>query len=126
MKNTKTMTYVDALTTIEQYFATANIEEYPAKLADAINRVGDLKASIAKRNSSKADKPKKPTKTQQENAKLAVEVADFLRAQDEPLPCKAIAEHFNVTPQKMSPILNKQVPTICKEVIKGVTLFSVQ
>ena len=125
-ENTKKMTYVDALTTIEQYFQTADISEFPPKLADAINRVcGDLKASIEKRNSKRADAPKKPTKTQQENAALAVKVKDFLYEQDEAMPCKAIAEQFGVTPQKMSAIL-KLIPSISREVVKGVTLFSVQ
>ena len=121
----KKMTYADALTTIEQYFQTANIEEYPPKLADAINRMGELKASIEKRNSKKADAPKKPTKTQQENAALAVKVKDFLYEQDEAMPCKAIAEQFGVSPQKMSAIL-KLIPSISKESVKGVTMFSVQ
>lgn len=122
---TKKMTYVDALTTIEQYFQTANINEYPAKLADAINRMSELKASIEKRNSKKADTPKKPTKTQQENAALAVKVKDFLYEKGEAMACKAIADEFGVTPQKMSAIL-KLIPSISKESVKGVTMFSVQ
>jgi len=122
---TKKMTYVDALTTIEQYFQTADISEFPPKLADAINRVAELKASIEKRNSKKADAPKKPTKTQQENAALAVKVKDFLYEKGEAMACKAIADEFGVTPQKMSAIL-KLIPSISKESVKGVTMFSVQ
>ena len=122
---TKKMTYVDALTTIEQYFQTADISEFPPKLADAINRVAELKASIEKRNSKKADAPKKPTKTQQENAALAVKVKDFLYEKGEAMACKAIADEFGVTPQKMSAIL-KLIPSISKEIVKGVTMFSVQ
>lgn len=122
---TKKMTYVDALTTIEQYFQTADISEFPPKLADAINRVAELKASIEKRNSKKADAPKKPTKNQQENAALAVKVKDFLYEKGEAMACKAIADEFGVTPQKMSAIL-KLIPSISKESVKGVTMFSVQ
>jgi len=122
---TKKMTYVDALTTIEQYFQTADISEFPPKLADAINRMAELKASIEKRNSKKADAPKKPTKTQQENAALAVKVKDFLYEKGEAMACKTIADEFGVTPQKMSAIL-KLIPSISKESVKGVTMFSVQ
>ena len=124
-ENTKKMTYVDALTTIEQYFQTADIGEFPAKLADAVNRMGELKASIEKRNSKRADAPKKPTKTQQENALLAVKVKDFLYEQGEAMTCKDIGEHFGVSPQKMSAVL-KLIPSISKETVKGVTMFSVQ
>lgn len=124
-ENTKKMTYVDALTTIEQYFQTADISEFPAKLADAVNRMGELKASIEKRNSKRADAPKKPTKTQQENAALAVKVKDFLYEQGEAMTCKDIGEHFGVSPQKMSAVL-KLIPSISKETVKGVTMFSVQ
>ena len=85
----------------------------------------ELRASIEKRNSKKADAPKKPTKTQQENATLAVKVRDFLYEQDEAMPCKAIAEQFGVSVQKMSAIL-KLIPSINKESVKGVTMFSVQ
>lgn len=123
-ENTKKMTYVDALTTIEQYFQTADISEFPAKLADAVNRMGELKASIEKRNSKRADAPKKPTKTQQENAALAVKVKDFLYEQGEAMTCKDIGEHFGVSPQKMSAVL-KLIPSISKESVKGVTMFSV-
>ena len=124
-ENTKKMTYVDALTTIEQYFQTADISEFPAKLADAVNRMSELKTSIEKRNSKRADAPKKPTKTQQENAALAVKVKDFLYEQGEAMTCKDIGEHFGVSPQKMSAVL-KLIPSISKETVKGVTMFSVQ
>lgn len=121
----KKMTYVDALDTVLTALDNLDLADLPDKVFPAIDRVKELRASIAKRNASKADKPKKPTKTQQENATLAVKVADWLRDQPDPLACKAIAEHFGVSPQKMSAIL-KLCPTVSKEVVKGVTLFSAQ
>ena len=124
MTNTK-ITYVDALNTVLTALDNVDLNDLPDKVFPAIDRVKELRDSIAKRNSKKADAPKKPTKTQQENATLAVKVAEFLREQDEPMTCKAIAEQFGVSVQKMSAIL-KLVPTICKEVVKGVTMFSVQ
>lgn len=124
-ENTKKMTYVDALNTVLTALDNVNLNDLPDKVFPAIDRVKELRDSIAKRNSKKADAPKKPTKTQQENAALAVKVKDFLYEQDEAMPCKAIAEQFGVTPQKMSAIL-KLIPSISREVVKGVTLFSVQ
>ena len=44
-ENIKKMTYVDALTTIEQYFQNADISEFPPKLADAINHIS-LQAAV--------------------------------------------------------------------------------
>ena len=122
---TKKMTYVDALDTIIQALDTIDLNDLPDKIFPAIERVKELRASIEKRNSKKADAPKKPTKTQQENAALAVKVKDFLYEQDAPMACKAIADQFGVTPQKMSAIL-KLIPSISKESVKGVTMFSVQ
>ena len=124
-ENTKKMTYVDALDTIIQALDTIDLNDLPDKIFPAIDRVKELRASIEKRNSKKADAPKKPTKTQQENATLAVKVRDFLYEQDEAMPCKAIAEQFGVSVQKMSAIL-KLIPSISKESVKGVTMFSVQ
>jgi len=124
-ENTKKMTYVDALDTIIQALDTIELNDLPDKIFPAIERVKELRASIEKRNSKKADAPKKPTKTQQENATLAVKVRDFLYEQDEAMPCKAIAEQFGVSVQKMSAIL-KLIPSISKESVKGVTMFSVQ
>ena len=124
-ENTKKITYVDALNTVLTALDNVNLNDLPDKVFPAIDRVKELRDSIAKRNSKKADAPKKPTKTQQENAALAVKVKDFLYEQDEAMPCKAIAEQFGVTPQKMSAIL-KLIPSISREVVKGVTLFSVQ
>lgn len=124
-ENTKKMTYIDALNTVLTALDNVNLNDLPDKVFPAIDRVKELRDSIAKRNSKKADAPKKPTKTQQENAALAVKVKDFLYEQDEAMPCKAIAEQFGVTPQKMSAIL-KLIPSISREVVKGVTLFSVQ
>ena len=124
-ENTKKMTYVDALNTVLTALDNVNLTDLPDKVFPAIDRVKELRDSIVKRNNKKADAPKKPTKTQQENAALAVKVKDFLYEQDEAMPCKAIAEQFGVTPQKMSAIL-KLIPSISREVVKGVTLFSVQ
>ena len=124
MTNTK-ITYVDALNTVLTALDNVNLTDLPDKVFPAIDRVKELRDQIAKRNSKKADAPKKPTKTQQENAALAVKVKDFLYEQDEAMPCKAIAEQFGVSPQKMSAIL-KLIPSISKESVKGVTLFSVQ
>lgn len=124
-ENTKKMTYVDALNTVLTALDNVNLNDLPDKVFPAIDRVKELRDSIVKRNNKKADAPKKPTKTQQENAALAVKVKDFLYEQDEAMPCKAIAEQFGVTPQKMSAIL-KLIPSISREVVKGVTLFSVQ
>ncbi len=124
-ENTKKITYVDALNTVLTALDNVSLVDLPDKVFPAIDRVKELRDSIAKRNSKKADAPKKPTKTQQENAALAVKVKDFLYEQDEAMPCKAIAEQFGVTPQKMSAIL-KLIPSISREVVKGVTLFSVQ
>lgn len=78
---------------------------------------------LDKKNSKKSNKP---TKTQIANAELANEVLDFVAASAEPVTIAMLVKQFDVTSQKVTPILSGLVDAgkLAKEVIKRVGYFT--
>lgn len=121
---TNKMTYVDALNTVLDALNVIDLNDLPEKIYPAIERVTALRDSIAKRNSTKADKPRKPSKAQVANAEFAEQV--FAELDTTPVTCKEMAERFEVTPQKMSAALKKLVDAgrVVKTQEKGKSFFA--
>lgn len=122
-KNTKAMKFEalrDILTTcdINSGMTAAGKEIGAGELVEFINHELEL---LAKRNTGE----KKLTKTQQENEAFAEKVAEFICEGGEKFRCGDIAEHFEVSGQKMNAILKKLVDAgrIAKTVEKKVSFF---
>ena len=132
MANEK-MTYSESLRiaiealTFGDLFASFNDEQID-KIEKARERLGELKASIEKRNSSKSSS-KEGTKAAADKAEKDAfrdQVREFVTAQDHSVRASEVAENFGVSVQKASAALRKLVEAgaIEKNVgEKGVSLF---
>lgn len=91
--------------------------------AEVIERLENLKAQLAKRNSSGA--LKKPTKTQRENEDLKVKILDMLTEEVDGMTATEVGSALAVTCQKASAILSQMVKaeTVAKVKEGKVTRF---
>lgn len=97
---TKTMTMREFLT------AVIELENVPTELQDyATERIMKLDEA----NEKKKNAPKKNSKASESNATYFETVKDFLTTQDEPVPAKVIAEHLELTTQKVTAILKLMI-----------------
>ena len=110
---TKNITYIDAINA--------------ALTADLSNEVKDkltaLRDQIAKRNTTKSDKP---TKTQRENAEVKARILECLTHTLQGLRCGEIANEIGISGQKCSALLSQLVKSgevVKREGEKRVTLF---
>ena len=112
------ITYTNAIDTIATYLQDF---EVPENVAIAIDRMGDLKEALAKRNSAKSGKP---TKTQRENAEVKERIVALLT--DKGLKCGDIAEAVGISGQKCSALLSQLVEEgkVAKTTEKRVSFFS--
>lgn len=78
---------------------------------------------LAKKNSSRSDKP---TATQKENLALANDIYEFIKANPN-ATIKAISKHFDLSSQKVTPIVTKLVDNekVSKVVEKRIAYFTV-
>ena len=109
----KNITYIDAINA--------------ALTADLSNEVKDkltaLRDQIAKRNTTKSDKP---TKTQRENAEVKARILECLTHTLQGLRCGEIANEIGISGQKCSALLSQLVKSgevVKREGEKRVTLF---
>ena len=113
MKNTK-LTNVKAL---EMVLAMAEVQNN----TELVEKLENMKAQFEKKNASRANGEKKPTKTQLENMELAEQLKELLT--EEPQPQKELQAQMEVaTSQKMTAIVKILVEqgVAVKETIKGV------
>ena len=113
MKNTK-LTNVKAL---EMVLAMEEVQNN----AELVEKLETMKAQFEKKNASRANGEKKPTKTQLENMELAEQLKELLT--EEPQPQKELQAQMEVaTSQKMTAIVKILVEqgVAVKETIKGV------
>lgn len=106
------MTYVQAIDSA----INGNINE------EVLEKLEALKAQLNKRNAS----DRKPTKAQKENEVLKAQMVEFL-ADGEGRQCKAVAEHFGISGNKASALLNQLVKSevLTKYTEKRVTYFKI-
>lgn len=113
MKNTK-LTNVKAL---EMVLAMEEVQNN----SELVEKLENMKAQFEKKNSSRANGKKKPTKTQLENMELAEQLKELLT--EEPQAQKELQAQMEVaTSQKMTAIVKILVEqgVAVKETIKGV------
>lgn len=113
MKNTK-LTNVKAL---EMVLAMAEVQNN----TELVEKLENMKAQFEKKNASRANGEKKPTKTQLENMELAEQLKELLT--EEPQAQKELQVQIEVaTSQKMTAIVKILVEqgVAVKETIKGV------
>ena len=113
MKNTK-LTNVKAL---EMVLAMAEVQSN----VELVEKLENMKAQFEKKNASRANGEKKPTKTQLENMELVEQLKELLT--EEPQPQKELQVQIEVaTSQKMTAIVKILVEqgVAVKETIKGV------
>lgn len=112
------VTYVSALTTA--------IENPSALSAEEVEKLVQLKESIAKRNATKSDKP---TKAQRENAEIAEQVAEAMV----PGTTYSLAEISALVPalngatsQKVGPLMDKlaKAGRATKSIVKGKAYYT--
>lgn len=94
--------------------------------AEEIEKLEALKASIAKRNATKSDKP---SKAQRENAELAEAVASaMVEGVTYSIPdiCALIPALNDATSQKVGPLMSKLVDAgrVVKSVVKGHNFYT--
>ena len=122
MKNTK-LTNVKAL---EMVLAMAEVQNN----AELVEKLENMKAQFEKKNASRANGEKKPTKTQLENMELAEQLKELLT--EEPQPQKELQVQIEVaTSQKMTAIVKilvdirtKNSKNICQIVKKRVDEYN--
>jgi len=135
MNSEKKMTYAESLQIAIEALKAGDLfagfeDDQIEKIEKAVVRLGELKASIEKRNASKSGTPKTGTKAAKEDAEKAEfrkAVGDFVNDSNEQLRAGQVAENFGVSVQKASAALRKLVDlgVIEKNVDeKGVSLFS--
>ena len=113
MKNTK-LTNVKAL---EMVLAMEEVQNN----VELVEKLENMKAQFEKKNASRANGEKKPTKTQLENMELAEQLKELLT--EEPQAQKDLQSQMEVaTSQKMTAIVKILVEqgVAVKETIKGV------
>lgn len=113
------MTYTTAIETVASYLMTA---ELPEDVAVAIDRLGELREQISKRNTKTAGKP---TKTQRENAEVKDRIRECLSHTLEGMKCGEVAAEVGISGQKCSALLSQMIKAgeVTKREEKRVSLF---
>ena len=122
------MTYVSAI-----QFAidtiNANMDAMSGDWTDTAKEVlpklEALSASIAKRNASKGEGERKPTKTQRENAEIKARIHEFLTHTLQGVKCGDVATELGISGQKASALLSQMVTAgeVVKRMDKRTALF---